>query len=270
MPEADGQRMQSSNEALERNVRAHSANPDPRTYHSLPPAELRPWSSSAVKSEQPEYTAAAIDILRESKQVASAVAPDFMQPRSYSSKLQTTSGVFFPEKPPAQSRNLQADAVDRHFHIALKKEPSGFGKPEPESMHASVNGLSEARYSSTLPYNHQQTISSCSSSSSVSSMAFDRDANSPGRLVKPFPNPQKRPQETQKSDACRFSLKKRLIQRYQADGAASLQEEAIAVVKVENEFPPSGSSNQLHDATDAITEADNHASNNSKCSSNVR
>ncbi|VDM31655.1 unnamed protein product [Hydatigera taeniaeformis] len=214
----------------------------PSSYHSW--AKTEP-SSSTVSG----YST--IDILRESKQASESMKP--------ANKLLTT-GVFYPEKQPiasppppsappapsvpalattsASSIKNQSDAVDHHFRIALSNNRgSSSTQPEPPTPPVEITSEMKASDGRKHPHpfpNHASMIqtvhgvSSCSSSSSISSVSpFDRDANSPGR--KPFPLPPPKSENKINSEACRFSLKKRLIQRYQADATTGLASESTAV-----------------------------------------
>ncbi|KAH9284951.1 Lysine-specific demethylase 3A-A [Echinococcus granulosus] len=242
---------------------------DPYSSHTHPqshnpyirvPPSYHPWS----KTEPSSFTGSGystIDILRESKQASESAKP--------ANKLLTTSGVFYPEKQPiapppppsappassipspaaapapapASSIKNQSDAVDHHFQMALSNNRSGSGgvggstQPEPPTP---VEMTNERKASDSHKYPHPfpnhssviQTVhhgvSSCSSSSSISSMSlFDRDANSPSRKLFPLPPPKS--ENRINSEACRFSLKKRLIQRYQADATTGLASESAAV-----------------------------------------
>ncbi|KAL5108877.1 Lysine-specific demethylase 3A [Taenia crassiceps] len=243
-------------------ITSNTRNPkyDPYISHIRPPSHnscirvppsYHPWPKTEPSSSTGSGYST-IDILRESKQASESVKP---------AKLLTTSGVFYPEKQPiapppppsappsssvpspattsASSIKNQSDAVDHHFRIALSNNRSG-GSTHPEppvfpvEMTSEINASDSRKHPHPFP-NHSSVIqtvhhgvSSCSSSSSISSVSlFDRDANSPGR--KPFPLPPPKSENKINSEACLFSLKKRLIQRYQADATTVLASESTIV-----------------------------------------
>ncbi|KAL5970286.1 Lysine-specific demethylase 3A [Taenia solium] len=230
---------------------SHIRPPSHNSYIRVPPS-YHPWPKTEPSSSSGSGYST-IDILRESKQASESVKP--------ANKLLTTSGVFYPEKQPiaplpppsappassvpspattsASSIKNQSDAVDHHFRIALSNNRSG-GSTQPEPPTFPVEMTNEIKSSDSRKYpqpfpNHSSVVqtvhhgvSSCSSSSSISSVSlFDRDANSPGR--KPFPLPPPKSENKINSEACQFSLKKRLIQRYQADATTGLTSESTAV-----------------------------------------
>ncbi|VDK20065.1 unnamed protein product [Taenia asiatica] len=230
---------------------SHIRPPSHNSYIRVPPS-YHPWPKTEPSSSTGSGYST-IDILRESKQASESVKP--------ANKLLTTSGVFYPEKQPiaplpppsappassvpspattsASSIKNQSDAVDHHFRIALSNNRSG-GSTQPEPPTFPVEMTSEIKASDSRKYpqpfpNHSSVVqtvhhgvSSCSSSSSISSVSlFDLDANSPGR--KPFPLPPPKSENKINSEACQFSLKKRLIQRYQADATTGLTPESTAV-----------------------------------------
>lgn len=208
-----------------------------------------PWSSSSAKLESSSPATlgssySTIDILRESKQASESVKP--------TNKMLTTSGVFYPEKqpvapppvpsaPPAAIKN-QSDAVDHHFRMSLSNNRSAVGVPSNPGINLEAGPPNlvdlniEKKANTKNPHNPNHSnlasavglgVSSCSSSSSISSMSvFDRDAGSPGRKP-PFLLPPPKTENRINSEACRYSLKKRLIQRYQADATTEQATESL-------------------------------------------
>ena len=204
------------------------------------------WSRAETSSSATTGSSySTIDILRESKQASESVKP---------AKLLTTSGVFYPERqqtaPPPSSSSVhppapplppattsiknQSDAVDHHFRMALSNNRSNALPEQPPIPLVDLTGdkknIDDRKYPHSLP-NHttavHRGVSSCSSSSSMSSASlFDREANSPGR--KPFPLPPPKSENRINNEACRFSLKKRLIQRYQADATTELASDTVS------------------------------------------
>lgn len=202
---------------------------------NAPQSYYPPWSSASNSTKMEPSTSVSagsstystIDILRESKQVSESVKP--------ANKVLTTSGVFYPEKqsvvsPPSQpSIKNQSDAVDHHFRMSLgsnavaaaANNKTGIKPENPLPPPPLVDLTIEKKSSTKNPHlNHSGIglgVSSCSSSSSISSMSvLDRDATSPNRKA-PFLLPPPKTENRINNEACRFSLKKRLIQRYQAD-----------------------------------------------------
>uniref|UniRef100_A0A5K3FBX6 JmjC domain-containing protein n=1 Tax=Mesocestoides corti TaxID=53468 RepID=A0A5K3FBX6_MESCO len=227
-----------SSEPYTRPIPPPATSVDP-AYYPWPKTE--PSSSSCSFSSPSNYST--IDILRESKQASESMKP--------TNKLLTTSGVFYPEKqqtahpPPAPPSSLtssikkQSDAVDHHFRMALSNS-RGNSKPESPSLgNANLDGVTVEGQKNPPPISQSSSmaqavhhgVSSCSSSSSINSMTLlDRDANSPGR--KPFLLPPPKSENRINNEACKFSLKKRLIQRYQADATTELAAESAAAKQV--------------------------------------
>ncbi|VDN96198.1 unnamed protein product [Rodentolepis nana] len=216
---------------------------------AVPPTYYPSWTSSSNSTNKMELSTSSsapggsiystIDILRESKQVSESVKP--------TNKMLTTSGVFYPEKqtvpplppqPPQPQQpliNNQSDAVDHHFRMSLGNSKTGLSagiKSEALNHHPPplVDLTIEKKPSKKNHLNYSGVgvgVSSCSSSSSISSMSvLDRDAASPNRKP-PFLLPPPKTENRINSEACSFSLKKRLIQRYQADATTEQASECV-------------------------------------------
>lgn len=176
----------------------------------------RPPIDPSVLIPPPTTSYSAIDILRESKQTC-----DFMRPTNSGN-----AGFGVPHSAEQRAQQIvvnQSDAVDQHFRMSLNSHAPAV---------ASSSGSEPNRYMPPPPVAATSIpgVSSCSSSSSLSSMAvWDANGVGPGAYQQQQkhqqqhhhqPAAQKHGSRDSINDMCKYSLKKRLLQRYQADSDA--------------------------------------------------